>query len=62
MTDDGAVVVERDAVGFTGERGSEEDEAGGIGRHGVPKGHPSAVAKHSGLAVESMGAHGRFVR
>ena len=60
MTDDRAVVVERDAVGFTGERGAKQHEARGVGRHGVSKRHASAVIENADLAVESMGAaHGR---
>ena len=61
MTDDYAVVVQRDAVVFTRERGpKEEDEPGGVGRHGVSERHASAVIENADLAVESMGAaHGR---
>jgi len=74
VTDDPAVVIERDTAVVAVELGAEEREARRIGRHGVPQSHPAAVIENAalrarlcvpvtGLAAESQCAcrwRGRF--
>ena len=59
VTDDPAVVIERDTAVVAVELGAEEREAGGIGRHGVPQSHPAAVIENAALRAEVVRAgHG----
>ena len=59
VTDDPAVVIERDTAIVAVELGAEEREAGGIGRHGVPQSHPAAVIENAALRAEVVRAgHG----
>jgi hypothetical protein len=59
VTDDPAVVVERDTAVVAVELGAEKREAGRIGRYGVPQSHLTAVAENAALRTEVVRAgHG----
>jgi hypothetical protein len=59
VTDDPAVVIERDTAIVAVELGAEEREAGRIGRHGVPQRHPATVIENAALRAEVVRAgHG----
>jgi hypothetical protein len=59
VTDDPAVVIERDTAVVAVELGAEEREAGRIGRYGVPQSHPTTVVENAALRAEVVRAgHG----
>jgi hypothetical protein len=59
VTDDPPVVVEGDMTLYAVERRTEEREARGIRRYGVPQSHATAVLQHAMLRVEAAGGgHG----
>ena len=58
MTDDCAVIVERNEAAFAIELRTEESEAGRVGGHGVSERDPAAVTEYAELGVQGAGGRG----
>jgi len=58
VTDDCAVIVERNEAAFAIELRTEESEAGRVGGHGVSERDPAAVTEYAQLGVQGAGGRG----
>jgi len=56
VTDDPAVVVERDSPVVAVELGTEEREARRIERYSVPQSHPTAIVENAASSAKVVGA------